>query len=154
VSRLVLVLAMVLCAGALAMASRPGQPGAGGTRFEAFDVFVDAGARPLAAWQVEVKPVGVRGQVTIVGIEGGEHAAFAGAPYYDPVAMQSERVIVAGLSTAADLPRGRTRVARIHVQVEGAEPEWAAMVQAAAGADGVKFGAAAQVVAAGQGEGK
>ncbi len=32
--------------------------------------------------------------------------------------MKSNRVIIAALSTADDLPTGRTRVATVHVQVE------------------------------------
>jgi hypothetical protein len=121
-------------------------------RFEAVDIFVDSGPRALAAWQVEVGSVS--GSVKIVGIEGGEAAPFRAAPFYDPEAMQAERVIIAGLSTAADLPKGRTRVARIHVRVDGPEPEWRVRVEAAAGADGEKFEARAYAGAAGQGEGK
>jgi hypothetical protein len=63
--------------------------------------------------------------VVLVGIEGGEggeHAAYAKPAYYDPAALAPEgggRVILAAYSTAKDLPTGRTRVARLHVMVEG-----------------------------------
>ena len=96
------------------MASGPDRPtfGGGGT-FVAFDVMVDS-STPLAAYQVDIQ---VAKGVTIVGIEGGESAAFNAAPAYDPEAMEQERVILASfsLNTAANLPTGNTRIARIHV---------------------------------------
>ena len=86
-------------------------------RFEAIDIFVDSGTTPLAAYQFELacETPGVE----IVGIEGGEHAAFAEPPFYDPKAMNNNRVILAAFNTGKDLPYGRSRVARIHVQLEG-----------------------------------
>ena len=76
------------------------------------------------------------GDVTLVGIEGGEHAAYREPPYYDPKALSGGRVIVGAFNTGTDLPRGRTRVARLMVRVRGdVAPVYAATVQAAAGAD-------------------
>ena len=86
-------------------------------RFEAIDVFMDSGNVPLAAYQFELKSD--TPGVEIVGIEGGEHAAFHEPPYYDVRAMQSNRVILAAFSTADELPSGRSRVARIQVQLTG-----------------------------------
>lgn len=92
-------------------------------RFETVDVFVDAGSTGLAAWQIEVTPRARDGaKVTLVGIEGGDHAAFAKPAYYDPAALAPAgggRVILAAYSTGKDVPTGRTRVARLHVMVEG-----------------------------------
>lgn len=90
-------------------------------RFEAVDLYVDAGARPLAAWQVHLSAQAPGGDVKIVGIEGGASKAYANPPYYDPAAMTQNRVILAGLSVApaAELPTGRTRIARVHVQIAG-----------------------------------
>lgn len=88
-----------------------------GIRFEAVDVFIDSGHQPLAAWQLEVQSRDDR--VEIVGIEGGQHAAFSEPAYYDPEAMNGNRVILAAFSTSKELPKGKTRVARIHVQCEG-----------------------------------
>ncbi|MHC5113359.1 MAG: hypothetical protein ACYTGP_02895 [Planctomycetota bacterium] len=84
------------------------------------EVHLDSGDAALAAWQVEVQALG---DVRIVGIEGGEHPVYAEAPYYDPDAIQKERVILAAFSTAAPdaLPHGRTRVATIHLAWSGAE---------------------------------
>ncbi|APZ94787.1 hypothetical protein [Fuerstiella marisgermanici] len=88
-----------------------------GVRFEAIDVFVDSGEERLAAYQFELasKTDGVQ----IVGIEGGEHAAFKEPPYYDPKAMNNNRVIIAAFNAGENLPAGRSRVARIHVQLRG-----------------------------------
>jgi hypothetical protein len=94
----------------------------GRTRFCAMDIFVDSGSTPLAAYQLEF--AATNGVAKIVGIEGGEPAAFHEPPFYDPKAMQQERVIIAAFSTApsASLPTGKTRVATIHFQMTGTKP--------------------------------
>jgi len=106
-------------------------------RFETVEVFVDSGERPLAAYQLDLRDPA--GAVTIVGIEGGQAPAFHEAPYYDPKAMQSDRVILAAysLGDAGALPVGRVRVATIHVLVAGdAQPAYRVELTAAATADG------------------
>ena len=76
------------------------------------------------------------GDVTLVGIEGGEHAAFRQPPYYDPKAMGQNRIVLGAFNTGSDLPRGRTRVARLMVRVTGdTPPAYAATVQVAASPD-------------------
>jgi hypothetical protein len=71
--------------------------------------------------------------VKLVGVEGGEHAAFKQPPYYDPKALAGQRIVIAAFDTGADLPRGRTRVARLMVQARGpVTPTYAATVQVAA----------------------
>lgn len=108
------------------------------TRFEAIDVFVDSGLQSLAAWQLELKSTA--DDVQIVGIEGGEHPAFKEPPYYDSRAMNSNRVIIAAFSTEDNLPSGRSRVARIHVQVRGPEARtWMSELTTAATADGTRI---------------
>lgn len=94
--------------------------GAEGTRFLVLDVFVDSKRAALSAYQLEV---GLGKESKVVGVEGGEHAEFAKAPFYDPKAMQRERIVVAAFSVAEEgkLPRGRTRVLTLHVQT-GAAP--------------------------------
>src|SRR5438067_1034311 len=47
-------------------------------RFRAVDIFVDSKATPLAAYQLEF--VADAQRVKLVGIEGGEHAAFREPP--------------------------------------------------------------------------
>jgi len=111
-------------------------------RFGCVEVFVDSGAQPLAAWQIEL--AAETGKVKIVGIEGGEHPAFKDAPHYDPAAIQHERVIIAAFNTGRDLPQGKTRVARIHVQITGnVEPEYAVRLEVAAAPDGRRVEATA-----------
>src|SRR6185503_6777104 len=62
-------------------------------RFNALDIFVDSGTRPLAAYQLTF--TATTGDVKIVSIEGGEHPAFKEPPNYDPQAIQQERAILA-----------------------------------------------------------
>jgi len=90
-------------------------------RFRAVDIYVDSKGAPLAAYQLQFSAT--NGVVKIVGVEGGEHPAFREAPFYDPKAIQQERVIIAGFSTASrdQLPAGKTRVATIHLQITGSE---------------------------------
>jgi hypothetical protein len=107
-------------------------------RFCAVDIFVDSGSTPLAAYQLRFAVT--NGAAKIVGIEGGEHAAFHQPPYYDPKAIQNEIAIIASFSTAADLPKGKTRVATIHLQTSGDSlPRMEVKLQATADAQGKKF---------------
>lgn len=110
-----------------------------GARFAYVEVFVDSGDRPLAAYQIELRPAAGSAPVQVVGIEGGEHAEFRDAPYYDPAAMMNDHVIIAALSTAeaAALPTGRHRLARVHLRYTGGDrPALVAAVQAASGSGG------------------
>jgi hypothetical protein len=114
--------------------------------FRAFDVFIDTGKQPLAAYQIEIN--GPKELVRIAGIEGGEPAAFREPPFYDPKAIQHERVILAAFNTgAADkLPTGRTCVATLHVLIAGEEqPQFVVRLQTAATVDGKKIAAKASV---------
>ena len=163
----VVLAACLLAAGMARAATSPPGPlskngeGEEAVRFEAVDVFIDSKDRPLAAWQIELtaKPdrtdtgradTGVRpyNDVKIVGVEGGEHAAFKEPPYYDPAALNRNRVILAAFSTGQTLPTGRTRVARVHVQASGT-PHYEVKLIVAASADGKEIQA---TVAAGQGD--
>jgi len=113
-------------------------------RFRTVDISLDTKDKPLAAYQLEFSATA--GDVKIVGIEGGDHPAFSQPPFYDPKAMQHDRVIIAAFSTeAADrLPKGKTRVATIHMQTKGTvEPKFELKLQAAANAGGNKIAAEA-----------
>jgi hypothetical protein len=105
-------------------------------RFETVDVFVDTTDKSLAAYQLEF--FAASGDVKIAGIEGGAHPGFATPPYYDPKAMQQDRVILAAFTTDdAALPVGKTRVATIHLQTLGTDPpDFEIRLQAAADAAG------------------
>ncbi len=163
--RVIAILTLGLCVACLGLSQQPErhEPEAQarietGLRFEAFDLFVDSAQATLGAYQIDVKattPAGKPGttKVTLVGIEGGEHAAFKAPPHYDPAALHEDqlkdRIILAAFNTGPDLPTGKTRVARIHVQIEGPEPAFTVIVKAAATADGTKIQATAAAAAAG-----
>jgi hypothetical protein len=121
----VLVAALALLAGSAS--------GSHAQRYQPIDVYIDSGNAPLAAYQVEVT---VEGDAMIVGVEGGDVPAFAAPPHYDPRALAGGRIIIADLDVGTDLPRGRTRVATLHMRESGAPPTYHATLQAAADADG------------------
>jgi len=104
-------------------------------RFAPLHIFLDSGSQPLAAFQFELKAPA--GQIKIVGVEGGQHAAFKEAPYYDKAALyNSNRIIIAAFNTGRELPKGRTRIATIHLQIIGdAEPDYELKLTVAADAD-------------------
>jgi hypothetical protein len=116
-------------------------------RFVTLDVFVDAGAAKLGAYQVELKAGAAAAK--LVGVEGGEHAAFSQPPYYDPAALHEdqlkERIVLAAFSTDAELPTGRTRVARLHVQVTG-DGAYEAKLLTAGAREGERIEAKVEVV--------
>ena len=112
----------------------------GRVRFCAVDIYVDSKASPLAAYQLEFTVT--NGVAKIVGIEGGEHVAFHEPPFYDPKAMQHERVILAAFNTGDQLPSGKTRVATIHLQVTNSLPlQCELKLQAAGNSAGARIAA-------------
>jgi hypothetical protein len=129
------VVTMMVCAAAVLSSS--GQPQ--GASFTTVDLFVVSDT-PVAAWQVELTER--RGAMQIVGIERGDDSTFRDPPFYDRVAVErgtTERVVLASfsLSDAAQLPRGRVRIARVHVRAAGgAVPDYEARLVAAGTADG------------------
>ena len=120
-----------------------------GVRFAAVNVYLDSGEESLAAYQLEL--AAEVGDVKIVGIEGGEHAAFKAPPYYDPSAISRDKVILAAFSTEKQLPKGSTRIARIHVQITGdAPPQYALKLNVAASTEGKKISATVSVTEQGE----
>lgn len=113
--RLMLMLLMGLMA--LSLARGQVDAPAAAVRFEPVDVILDAGNVPLGAYQFELAVE--KGEAVIVGLEGGEHAAFKEPPFYDPAALSQSRIVVAAFSMDKVLPTGATRVARLHMQVTG-----------------------------------
>ena len=108
-----------LCLASAFFAAAPIEQTNAAVRFKVFDIYLDSDQEILAAYQLEWTDES--GKAKIVGVEGGDYAAFKVPPYYDPKAMQQERVILAAFSTAGAelLPHGKTRVATIHVQLSG-----------------------------------
>lgn len=105
-------------------------------RFAPLHIYLDSGERPLAAFQFELKATA--GLVRIVGVEGGQHEAFNKTPpYYDPAALAKDRIIIAAFSTQRNLPKGRIRIATLHLVILGdAEPQYELKLVVAADADG------------------
>jgi len=115
------------------------------TRFAAFDVFVDSKTEALVAYQVEV--TFDKARVKIVGVEGGAPAGWQSAPYYDRKGMESG-VLVLGAFTPDDAQSttGRVRVARLHLEIQGAgTPALAIRVVTAAKPGGTRIPAQAQL---------
>ncbi len=109
-------------------------------RFAPLHIYLDSGNQPLAAFQFKLKAAA--GQIKIVGIEGSQHKAFKEAPYYDPAALANDRIIIAAFNTGSELPKGRTRIATIHLQIVGdAEPDYELKLAVAADADAKEISA-------------
>ena len=108
--------------------------------FQTLEIYLDPQGSPLGAYQFELTEA--HGRMTVVGLENGEHPAFAQPPFYDHAAVSSgraDRVIAAAYSLrpAASLPTGRTRVCTVHVQLTGAgEPEFELSLVVAGNAEG------------------
>ena len=125
--------------GGSAFAQDPENPGEK-ISFRAVDVFVDSKDQHLAAYQVVVAFFGP--DTKISGIEGGDPPAFRKPPLYDPKAIQKERVIIAAYNTGIEeeLPKGKVRVATIHLHITGSKtPELTFKLVAAGTVDGVKI---------------
>jgi hypothetical protein len=143
----ILTIAMLVLASAAMFVHAQGTPAKQEVRFAAVDVYVDSGTQALAAYQFEL--TAAAGEFRIVGVEGGEHAAFSAPPYYDPAALMNDRIIIAAFNTGTDLPAGKTRVARVHVQITGNEdPQYVVKLMVAGDADGKPIAATASCVQA------
>lgn len=118
--------------------------------FGAFDLWIDSGTGPLAAYQVEIsydKEI-----LKIVGIEGGD-AAYRPAPYYDGRGLEAGRIVVAAFTTdRSAAPTGKTRVARIHTAFKGDSPVLKARVMAAAKPGGERIAVELRLSGAEEGE--
>jgi len=120
-------------------------------RFAALNVYLDPHGTPLAAYQAQVTTNS--NDVTLVGIEGGEHPAFAQPPYYDKRAILSRRLIFAAYSTASTLPSSKTRVATLMVRISGKqEPKWNALLMVAGSVEGKSIDASVTVAESSDGK--
>ena len=125
-----LILLPLLCGLAPADAPAPT------SRFAAVDILIDPHGHPLAAYQFEF--TAEPGTISLVGVEAGEHPAYAARPpYYDPAALAGRRIIVADYSLAPTLPTTKTRIARLMLELRGdAKPQYITKLIAAADPDG------------------
>ena len=126
------------------------EPAAASTMFQAIDVFVDTGNEQLAAYQLEFSSTSH--DIRIVGVEGGEPAAFREPPFYDPKSLQQDRTILAAFSVNDELPGGRFRLARIHIEFDvnedSDEPTYSTDLVVSANSDGQHINAKVTVAPA------
>lgn len=111
-------------------------------RFVPVEVYLDS-PEPVAAWQFEFADRA--GAMKVVGIERGGHDAFPRAPYYDRDAVAggtAPRIVVADYSLVLEsaLPRGRFRLATLHLMLQG-EPDFALRLVTATTPDGAPIDA-------------
>ena len=117
------LIAALALVGARALGRSPEETPAADPAFRAVDVILVSSEDALVAYQVEIRYD--RERMKIVGLEGGAAAPFSEPPYYDPAGLTAGRIVIAALTTDDEnAPRGRFRVARLHVIVEdgGAVP--------------------------------
>ena len=116
-------------------------------------VYIDPHGKPLACYQVRI--VATAGDVKLVGIEGGDSAAFNKAPYYDPRALQGNRVVLGAYSLDGDLPSHNTRVATLMVRVAGdVAPVYEATLAVAGTSDATEIDATVSLVENSHGNGE
>jgi hypothetical protein len=110
-----------------------------GSRFTHVDLYIDPKGEPLAAWQLEF--TAEVGKVSLVGVETGEHPAFSSKPpYYDPTALAGNRILLADFTLDPNPPKGKTRIARLMLEVKGdAPPQYVTKLITAANPDGKKI---------------
>ena len=120
-----------------------------GIHFLGMDLWVDSGNEALAAYQVEITYD--RSAVKIVGLEGGQAGAYTNAPYYDQKGFESGRIIVAAFTISRDAPKGRTRVATVHIAAEGnATPDLTCKLMTAAKTGGRRISPGVELLPASQ----
>lgn len=128
----------------------------GPMRVVSYDIKLDTGSRPLAAFQVEVElSAPDTAAVTGLWLRGGDHPALQRRPYFNnritrdlknkPAARV--RIPLANFDTGGDLPSGDMLVARIVLTVVGTgHPGVAARLVVAAGPEAVPIPASVRVV--------
>jgi hypothetical protein len=137
---LMAILVSLACLSFAGAQTKPDAGASGAVKFTYVDVELDPNGHALGAYQFEFASE-TKG-VTVVGIEAGQHPAFAKTPpYYDPAALKNNRVILAAFSTDSNLPKGKTVVARLDLMLEGdaaaaEHPQYATKLEVAADADG------------------
>jgi len=97
-----------------------GQPESERSPFRTVDLWLTTEDASLVAYQVEIRYD--RSRVKIVSLEGGDPEAFRAPPHHDPAGKAGGRIVLAALTADdAAAPRGRVRVARLHVFLEDAD---------------------------------
>jgi hypothetical protein len=132
VKRIVPILLLLALVGAEAPVEPPVQPA---SPFTVVDVFIDPRGTPMAAYQFELSVT--HGKVNFVGVEKGDIPAFQDPPYYDPAATNGSRIVVGAFNVGGQLPRNKSRMVRLHVNIEGdVKPQFVVKLMTAGDADG------------------
>jgi hypothetical protein len=110
-----------------------------GSKFTHIDLYLDPKGAPLAAWQLEF--TAEVGNVSLVGIEAGDHAAYSTKPpYYDPAALAGNRILLADFTLDPNAPKEKIRIARLMLEVKGdAVPQYATKLITAANSEGKRI---------------
>ena len=116
-------------------------------RFVAFDVFANPGQATVAAWQIEVTCDAEKSK--LVGVEMGEAPFNLKAPYYDPMALQGGRIVIAAFTLDQNPPAGRIRVARLHF-METKDTQYVSKLVTAASPDGERIDLKIELVPSGE----
>jgi hypothetical protein len=135
---------------------------AGPMRVLSYDIKLDTGSRPLAAFQVEVElSAPDTAAVTGLWLRGGDHPALQRRPYFNNRVTRDLkntpgsrlRIPLANFDTGGDLPSGDMLVARLVLTVVGTgHPGVAARLVVAAGPEAVPIPASVRVVERGDSE--
>ena len=137
---------LALLAVVFAIGGAAGPNEAVSPRFVPVEIYLES-PEPVAAWQFELADRARAMQV--VGIEGGGHDAFPRAPYYDREAIDrgdASHIVVADYSLAGEsaLPRGRVRLATLHLML-GGDPDFALRLVTATTSEGSPIAASIAV---------
>ena len=109
-------------------------------RFMPVDIMIDAGDKPIAAYQFELRVTS--GSAKLSGVEGGDCEAFKAPGFYDPKALNKGRIKLASFNLAKASPAGKFRCARLHFMVTGDQvPEFEITPVVIADAKGKKVSA-------------
>ncbi|HEX8877339.1 MAG TPA: hypothetical protein VF777_11355 [Phycisphaerales bacterium] len=135
---------------------------AGPMRVISYDIKLDTGSRPLAAFQVEVElSAPDTAAVTGLWLRGGDHPALQRRPYFNNRVTRDlknkpgsrVRIPLANFDTGGDLPTGDMLVARVVLTVVGTgHPGVTARLVVAAGPEATAIPASVRVVERGDSE--
>jgi hypothetical protein len=115
--------------------------------FAVYDIFLDPDGNSLAAYQIKIWDRNAA--IKIISVEGGEHTAFKDAPFFDPKAIQRNIIKLASfrVGTTETLPKSKTRIASLHVEIgPGLKPDLAVRLEAAARPGGGKLHPAVSIL--------
>jgi hypothetical protein len=88
--------------------------------FKTVDLSVESKKNALAAYQIDIRYD--KKKIKIVGLEGGVEG-FEKPPFYDRAGLDGGHIIIASfVDNDTNAKKGKTRVARLHLQTKGCPP--------------------------------